>query len=127
MVSDQMRYTDIIKLYCISDTAFYKAVHMGIFKRVEKEYTTPWGHVQLFKPKDVAAFLSRFSGSYWTSRQVLYSFGSLFFDIHCDMCSRSMPRITIHDFKSLIESHDSELSPVFEKHFRFALGEPTLD
>lgn len=114
-----MRRTEIRKLYKLSNSALDRMVEMGIIEYFPdtRDYQAPWGEIQMFRPKDVASFLTRVTGEYWTVRQVLYVHEDLFFDLHQGRCERRLNRVTLHDFRSIVESVDSTATCVFDNCF----------
>lgn len=116
-----MRYMDVRKKYQLSNTAFSKLVKLGIVTRDEDNggYKTPWRGVQLFKPVDVAKFLTQHTNKHWSIDNVFYIYRDYFFDVHQGKADKSLYRITIHDFQSLAASISSELGRAWKKAFEF--------
>lgn len=117
-----MRHRDVRSKYKLSTTAIEKLLTLGIITKDElKEYSTPWDEVQLFRPTDVAGFLSRHSGKHWSIDNIMYVYKALFFDLHRGGSDRALYRITINDFHSLVESISSDLEIIWKKSFGFLL------
>ncbi len=105
-----MKHSEMMDKYQFSKTAIAKLTSLGIITKDADAggYITPWRGVQLFKTVDVARFLSKSSGEYWSIDKVMNIHRGLFFDVHKGKSERAMYRITLQDFRSLATSEDCE-------------------
>jgi len=117
-----MRRIDILKKYQLSNFAFDRLLSLGVITcAAPRQYEAPWNNLQLFRPRDVANWLSRYNGQHWNTDQVIYKFKDLFFDLHQGECNRSLLRITLNDFRSLVKSVNPSLLERFDTTIKIAV------
>ena len=102
----------------VSNTAFEHMVKLDVIvKDVNRQYLSPWGTERMFKLRDVAGYLTRVTGEDWTIQNIRYVYSDLIVDLHQSKGIRTLNRITLHDFRSLVLSVDKKLVERFDAKF----------